>query len=303
MEYANIEALSNDFVEARLTDLPEIISVGGLQYRSLKGSAYPLDTMISNSLKGIILYSLLKNPENVEKFKQIHKNAEESQVQDRVAFIWAFNRLRLNPVAVKYMSKARSEPIFQSGLVREAEIQDERIVNTNVPIILSGFNNGEQISAKVDTGAHISSLHAEDVKVMQGKGLVSFVFGSKRYTMPALETQAIQTADNGVENRPVVAFDVILLNKDADTRNKVLKKIKFNLNDRSSMPDKILLGQNFIKAGDFVVVNDGEGISEEVEWEEVQDDVKDIDISHLEENIDNKHKILDDIVDNVKRLR
>jgi len=293
MEYQTIEQLQKDFTEGRIQVLPEEISIGGIIFKLSKSSEYPLSDMVNKNLKGIVLYSLVKNPTNLALFNKAHSSVENSLYQDRVAFIWAFGRLRMHPVATKFISAARSEPMLQSGIVREENIANDRIIGQHVNIILSGFNNGEQLSAKVDTGAQICSLHAQQIEFKHGKNMVSFVFGNKRYTMPALELQAVQTADAGVENRPVVVFDVIVPNHDVNVKNKIVKKIKFNLNDRSNMPDKILLGQNFIHGGDFVVVSDHELANQQqteaIDWDNIQEEFKDI--SYVEQ--DKIEKIID----------
>lgn len=302
MNYNSIEQLEHDFTQGKIQSLPEEISISGVMYKLLKSSQYALSDMINKTLKGIVLYNLVKSPENVELYKKLHHTVEDSKMQDRIALIWTFNKMNLYPLAARFISSARSEPMLSAGIVHEANISNERMIGHNTSIILSGFNNGDQIPAKVDTGAHISSLHATNIEHKPGQNMVSFIFGNKRYTMPAVEVQAIQTADNGVENRPVVVFDVIVPMGDVNTKNKIVKKVKFNLNDRSSMPDKILLGQNFIKGGDFVVVSD-----EEVErmyechinWGELQEELTNIAISEeyiVQHNINQLQSLLDTMV-------
>lgn len=139
--------------------------------------------------------------------------------------------------------------------INELAISDERLLNRTIPIILSGFNGNEPIKAKVDTGATMSSIDAQDVDVQKEHGLVTFTFGSHRVTMPVLDNQAVTSANNGITYRPVVEFDVLIPSASEDKKERVLKKIKFNLSDRSDMEDKVLLGMNFIKAGDFVVIS------------------------------------------------
>lgn len=263
MVYESIEQLNKDFIEGNLVSLPDTLSISNIHYRFLKSSENNFSETLQKKLKSIILYSLIKNESNIENFKKLHHHTEDSIIQDNIAFLWGFKNLFLIPIAVKFISSGRSSTIVSSGIVKneninEANIPNDRLIGHNLSIIITGFNNHDQIPAKVDTGAQICSLHAENIQIKSNQNMVSFTFGDKKYTMPTHEFQSVQTADNGVENRPVVTFDIIIPNNDVNIKNRIIKKIKFNLNDRSNMPDKILLGQNFIKAGDFVVVSDNE---------------------------------------------
>lgn len=256
LSFNKIEELHDSFKNGEISEFPDTISISGIIFKKAKGTSLPMDMMLDRKLKGLLVYSLTKDEKNLEAYNKLHSTVDESIIQNRVVFVWQFFGSVMKPIGVKFMSSARSEPMVGTGVVKEASISNDRLISTHVPIILSGFNDGKQLDAKVDTGAHICSLHAENIQHKPGTNMVSFVFGDRKYTMPAMETQAVQTADSGIENRPIVAFDVVLLNDDVNAKNKILKRIKFNLNDRSEMPDKILLGQNFIKAGDFVITSD-----------------------------------------------
>jgi hypothetical protein len=124
--------------------------------------------------------------------------------------------------------------------------------NDNRPIIGNTITisfpelNTQNAEAKVDTGAEMSCLHAEDIKFNEEAGSVSFVFDGKRITMNCAGSVDIQTADHGLDKRPIVKLQVV-------TDQGTLNGVDFNLNDRSEMPHQILLGKSFLQAGDFLI--------------------------------------------------
>jgi len=129
----------------------------------------------------------------------------------------------------------------------------DNTIGYNVEVVLKGFNGNKPVPAKVDTGADLNSLHANNVEVT-GK-TVSFEFGNKRITMPLSAHQSVRSADGGVEQRPVVKFNVEVP-KDGTDKDVLLNNLEFTLNDRTHMADKILLGKNFIEQGKFSIVSD-----------------------------------------------
>lgn len=145
------------------------------------------------------------------------------------------------------LSEAEHEP---KAKTEDKPEKDENIIGNEIDVVLTGFNKGKPITGKVDTGATISSLHAEDIKTtrdnLNDEDLVTFKHNGIKYRMKLETHQAVQTADGGSEYRPVVSFDV-------QFQDKTYKDIMFNLNNRSDMPFKVLLGKNFIEKGKFLV--------------------------------------------------
>lgn len=104
------------------------------------------------------------------------------------------------------------------------------------------------IEGKIDTGATTSSLDADWYDADTKNGKVTFtsrVFDDRKITMDMQGTQSVQTASGGTEVRPVVKLDVKI-------NGVVVKDALFNLNDRKDMTP-ILIGQNILKAGNFVI--------------------------------------------------
>jgi hypothetical protein len=107
----------------------------------------------------------------------------------------------------------------------------------------------KRVECKVDTGASVCCIHGTDIKVDEGSRSVSFSnpdLSDNRITMPIASVMSVQTADNGSDERPVILLDVEL-------GGARYEKVHFNVNDRSQMDSKVLVGQNLLKLGDFVV--------------------------------------------------
>ena len=122
--------------------------------------------------------------------------------------------------------------------------QDGRpVIGRNIQIKLPQLG-GLVLEAKIDSGAGQSSLHADDIKA-SGES-VSFTLEGKRITMNQAGKADIHTADNGGDSRPVIKLNVVC-------EQGSFEGVEFNLNDRSDMPDKVLLGHNFLEMGKFVI--------------------------------------------------
>lgn len=105
------------------------------------------------------------------------------------------------------------------------------------------------VEGKIDTGATTSSLHASDIKVDQGRRTVSFrsdVLSPHTVTLDLDGVQEVHSADAGGVSRPTVTFDISI-------DGKQLRQVAFNLNDRENMDTRVLIGQNALKAGGFMI--------------------------------------------------
>ncbi|TFG99961.1 hypothetical protein E4H12_00795 [Candidatus Thorarchaeota archaeon] len=129
-------------------------------------------------------------------------------------------------------------------ITKEGE-EEGRVIGNHAKIGFPMFN--VEVDGKIDTGATTSSLHATNVKA--GNGRVSFqseLLSQNVITLPMEGTQEVHSADFGGDKRPMVRLAIQI-------NGVQIKDILFNLNDRSKMDSKLLIGQDVLKAGNFKV--------------------------------------------------
>jgi hypothetical protein len=107
------------------------------------------------------------------------------------------------------------------------------------------------VEGKVDTGATVSSLNAQEIRVNKQNGSVSFIcpeISNNLITMELDGSQSVVSADgeDGGSTRPMVKFEI-------EINGMPFKQVSFNLNDRSNMDSPVLIGQNILKAGNFLI--------------------------------------------------
>lgn len=109
------------------------------------------------------------------------------------------------------------------------------------------FGN-KDVEGKVDTGATTSSLDAQNIKVNEKQ--VTFTcptLGNATFTMNLAGEQDVLSADGGAKERPMIKVDIQINN------GETLTDVIFNLNDRQGMDTPVLIGQNILKSGNYVV--------------------------------------------------
>lgn len=126
-----------------------------------------------------------------------------------------------------------------------------------VMVRFAAFGNRE-LQGKVDTGATTSSLHASDIQVNKERNTVTFLCSELSDNLITLDldgAQEVHSADAGGQTRPVVTLDV-------EIDGTPVKGASFNLNDRSQMDIPVLIGQNVLKAGNFMIDPKKDGVAE-----------------------------------------
>lgn len=153
--------------------------------------------------------------------------------------------------------------------------QDSRMIGNEVAIKFGSIGQAV-VHGKVDTGATTSSLHATNIRVNQQQNTISFVcdeLSSNVITMALSGAQEVHSADGGGQSRPIVKFDI-------EIDGVSIHNAAFNLNDRSNMDDAVLIGQNILQAGNFII---------DVNKSAADNDVQESNI------VDNTHELLEAI--------
>ena len=119
--------------------------------------------------------------------------------------------------------------------------------------------------------------------------------------MPVIEKQAIKLSNGEVGYRPVVELNI-------KVNDQQLTNIMFNLNDRGTMNYPMLIGQNVLEAGGFMIdptIEDPDSMEEnfEVDWDALQEEFKDDVISGFisEDEVVSMEKILNFIKTEIKK--
>ncbi|EDP58869.1 predicted gluconate transport associated protein [Vibrio sp. AND4] len=127
-----------------------------------------------------------------------------------------------------------ARPLFRAGHIEVAEVE------------------GMSFPVKLDTGADVSSINAQNIKQFKedGKDMVSFTYENasgvkKAFIKPVVDVMRITAKKGEKANvRPVVEMHVKL--------GELEKKIRVNLQDRSRFYYSMILGRNFLKHGAIV---------------------------------------------------
>ena len=107
-----------------------------------------------------------------------------------------------------------------------------------VKVTIQGISG--ELEAKIDTGAHQTSLHAEEIRITEDQASVIFKLNDRVYHADLESSQDVSSSDGGTTTRPVIRSVVTIEGQDVDTL--------INLNDRGEMPQQMLIGQDVIRS-------------------------------------------------------
>ncbi len=249
-KHEGLKQLQNDFIKQKNFTFDNDIDVDGVRYSLANSSNHSMKAMAQDGAKGLIVYST--------RYRELSR---EKGLSDMILFIWGMAKgsNALLPFLVAAIKKstvwpktdADIEKLRSQGQLIEDEakinIAKEKIIGSTVQVFISNIPNGTPIEAKVDTGADISSIHADEWKVNNGQ--VTFInkeISQNEITLPVLEQQAVKTSNGEVEYRPVVSLNV-------KVNNIPMSDVMFNLNDRGTMTYSMLIGKNVLERGGFLI--------------------------------------------------
>jgi hypothetical protein len=286
-EFESVEQLNQVFKHEQF-GLPEQISVMGVPYHRSQAIIFPIPEMLEQGKKAFVIYAVDSSAKDSPTWRQFRQmDIEERPLYEWIVLIWAIDRtLSVRPARAVTNTKARAKAdlVKANHALKEGE---NNIIADTVKVGFLQFN--KQVPGKVDTGANLSSLHCEEWKVMSNKNMVEFRSGllsNNVIRTELLDQVAIKTSE-GSEYRPVIALNISI-------NGKQLQNCKFNLNDRSSMEDKILVGQNILEQGKFLVdPNKQRDRFEDVDWDALQDMYKDVEVEIIKESTEENNKKTD----------
>ncbi|KJY84106.1 peptidase [Vibrio galatheae] len=165
------------------------------------------------------------------------------------------------PYALDVLDEDESQDYF---IIGQKMSQDGVLINTRTnhllesyPLFKAGHIEAAQVGelkfpVKLDTGADVSSINAQNIKRFKqdGKEMVSFTYQNdlgmeKDFTLPMVDSMTIRAKEGEQPTlRPVVEMYIKL--------GDLEKKIRVNLQDRSRFHYSMILGKNFLQYGAVV---------------------------------------------------
>lgn len=239
MNYDTIQDLHDLFVNNQLDSLPDSLCINGVSYN--QPPVNETFVLFDNQYTVMVYESECEDPQ-------------------QLALVWERKNLTIQPLDVINVTQFLSE---KTKLDPELDVNSKPdVIDDKCDVVLIGFNDNNPIEARVDTGAAQCSLHGEAIKWSTDNDLVQFTFNGKRYRMNLVGEQKISSSDGGTSERPVVSFKVKL-------NGKLFENIQFNINDRQHMPHEILIGQNLLQHGNFLINPTGAKQTEAMSTEQV----------------------------------
>lgn len=123
----------------------------------------------------------------------------------------------------------------------ENQESDEKIVIGRRDLIDLPDFGIKNISAKVDTGAYTSALHASSIRIHDNKLIFKLEYpkGESEIVIHDFSERLIKNSSGVTEKRFVIKTKILIFNKIFET--------EFSLCDRSEMKHPVLLGRKFLK--------------------------------------------------------
>ena len=249
-QFKDLEELLQRFKQSKNFNFAEEIDVGGIPYKRTQASNYDMRKIIDTGVKQIVTYGTFKKQEAID-----------AGLNQFILFLWGWTNDMMVPYDVRTSTAARmSGDIYEAMGTEKMNIDKAKILGTSTDVTIMNIPGCPPIRAKVDTGADISSIHADDWTTQNGQ--VTFQnedISRNNITLPVIEKQAIKSSNGDIEYRPVVELDVKI-------NGVPMSGVMFNLNDRGTMEYSMLIGKNVLERGGFLI---DPKIEEDVDFENV----------------------------------
>lgn len=278
MNFASIQEVEQHFKSGKFQSIPQQLSVGGVVYRYSDSTEFGWEEIISNKRKAMSAFHVHPNNENMAKFNQVvSSDPDDTQThQKMIVMLWGATRqLQMVPAATRFITSHRKDQVGIRGIREGIDISYQE------NITIHNINDNQPFPCKIDTGADMCSLHAENISINGDE--VTFSIGGKKYRMPIAGKQTVKQADSGVEERPTVKFNVELA-------GQTISDVECNLNDRSHMDSPMLVGKNLLSKADFTINTYGtdDGMSESLtqdDWDHIATLFEDVEVPELTESV------------------
>ena len=148
-EYPTLEDLRDAHARGIL-ELADELVVNNVQYHYRRSSTYPFNEMITQNKYGVVIYAA---------GHRHRAEAKTAGLDEWIVLMWKAFQNRIIPVGVTTTNQPR-------GFIYE---QDENVIGDTVEVKFTNLPSTTALKGRVDTGATISSLHADSVQVQNGK--------------------------------------------------------------------------------------------------------------------------------------
>jgi hypothetical protein len=229
-EFNTINQLASSFIDGDF-DLEPEFSLADIKYQFSIQS----DTTIAECISGKRPFAIYESPG-----------------VSQIVLFWAADGNTIIPggaisVTNEDTQFATEEFFVEMDDGQKITIRPDQLIGDIAMVKFTSLSSPKELQGKVDTGATISSLHADHYKI--NGNTVTFVcepLGPNSLTVPLKTQHAVKSPDGGTHYRPVVVLNV-------KVNGKLLNNIEFNLNDRGNMDQPVLIGQNLLQTGKFYV--------------------------------------------------
>lgn len=260
--YQSLDQLKSAFMAGKIP-FPENISVNGMEFRLRGSSEFSFEEMAIKGYNGIIIYSC---------GLQRRDEALAAGLDVWLLFVWSFgNNDVMHPTDVRPTTPQQSQSDMREDINEANAPSRDNLIGDKVTVRFTTLPGTNPLKGKVDTGADLSSLHVDKWSVNGNKvQFVSSALSPNTITMTLHDHQAVKSV-NGIQYRPVIELNIRI-------NDRLISGVLFNLTDRSSMEYPVLIGQNALERGKFLIdpsIREDEDL-EDIDWELLHEEVADV---------------------------